>query len=127
MAIQIDVDVSDALDGIRELSDAMPEIADNAIKRIAQKSVRIAKVRHSFKSRSGALVRSVRSEDTDDGYRVYLDTAIAPYASYIHNGTSRISADPFLENAVDQAITEIPVAFDQELESKARSIGFVVH
>lgn len=56
--------------------------------------------------RTGSLKRSLKTPKKmgKARYKVYADTNIANYACYIHDGTSRMKARPFLDDAVDEVM-----------------------
>lgn len=73
-----------------------------------------ARANHNFTSRTGRLESSIKSRMTATGTEAYLDTGVAPYATYIHDGTKHIKPDKFLEAALDsQAIDK---AIDKAIE-----------
>jgi hypothetical protein len=80
-----------------------------------------AKRKHRFKSRSGKLERSVRSNLNEDGGSVYLDEGLAPYASYIHEGSDNISADPFLDDAFNES--ELDRLIDKVIDKSIKDAG----
>lgn len=55
--------------------------------------------------RTGNLKRSLKMKKMGKGRRkVFADRNIAEYASYVHDGTARMKARPFLDDAVDEVM-----------------------
>ena len=80
----------------QQAADAAPKIVSKNMRIAMSESVKqvrdLAMMRHRFVSRTGALVKSVKSEvdfnDTDGiAGRVFLDESVAPYGKFVHDGT----------------------------------------
>jgi hypothetical protein len=102
--IDIKVSVESKIkDSLKHLSDDFfDEVIEGAVHPYLDHVQKEAQRRHAFKSRTGKLERSVRTEKTDDGGSVYLDESIAPYAEYVHEGHGSWSPDRFLTDAEDE-------------------------
>ena len=100
---------------------ALPEKVERAVMREAKKQLtdvqRVARVAHRFQSTSGLrpawgrkkagyyknthkLEKSVQVEMTGDGGRVYLDTGVADYGPYVHEGQRSWEPDRFVYQAL---------------------------
>lgn len=56
---------------------------------------------------TGTLRRSLKLKRLAPGvYKVFADANIANYAYYVHEGTSKMQARPFLDNAVDKVLND---------------------
>lgn len=53
--------------------------------------------------RTGNLADSLTFDETREGFRVYSQTG---YGGYVHEGTARQQANPFLSRAAEQTIAE---------------------
>jgi hypothetical protein len=88
------------------------------------KSVQVeSKRHHRFHARTGKLTRSVKISADNDGGSIYIDDASAPYGKYIHDGTRRWSADPFVQSAYESKQRDLDVAVDRALDNAITKAG----
>jgi len=112
MAIEFDKIIT----ALHALPDAIRSELESELKGIAAVIENEAKSTHNFVSRTGRLESSVTVDYTDTGIRAYLDTGVAPYAGYIHDGTKYISPDPFLERAFTAHVGDIDAAIGRAVD-----------
>ena len=56
---------------------------------------------------TGTLKRSLKMQRVFKGkFKIFADATIANYAIYVHEGTSRMKARPFLDDAVDTVLAD---------------------
>ena len=65
---------------------------------------------------TGALRDSVESEITDDGFRVVVGNDEVNYAIYVHDGTSRQEADPFVARNLGQIGSDVFAAYRRNID-----------
>jgi HK97 gp10 family phage protein len=106
--MKIDVDINDD-----KLMKSLEQLDEEIIKEIRQVLIKDlnkvksdAKRDHRFNNRTGKLQNSIRSSLTEDknvidGF-VYVNDKAVPYAKFIHNGTKKIKADPFISDAMNK-------------------------
>ncbi|WP_353096309.1 hypothetical protein [Tissierella praeacuta] len=109
-----------------EIDDAMDEISKQVATEIQQKAINnvngpylgsktnkkklkitiIEKQPYPVAVRTGSLKRSLKTPKRmgKARYKVYSDMNIANYACHVHDGTSRMKARPFLDDAVDEVM-----------------------
>jgi len=113
-------DIAVFADELRRLPDIIRERLNLAFKEISEVIVQRASTVHRFQSRTGKLVSSIKSDYTDTGVRAYLDTGVAKYATYVHEGQRSWAPDPFLTNSFNAMVPriddEINRALDEILE-----------
>ena len=90
---------SDVIKDINSLPEGIDKAVDSKLKVVASNIANMARGNHRFQSRTGRLERSINAKGVDNGIHAYLDTGVAEYAGYVHNGTSRMAPDPFLQQA----------------------------
>ena len=52
--------------------------------------------------RTGNLMRSIKVEQTDSGFRFFVSNSQAPYAGFIEKGTGRMPPRPYFVPAIEQ-------------------------
>lgn len=136
-----------------EVKEALKKGIKNAMERSISKVHNYAATHHRFTTRTGALDRSIQSEVTNGGLHgsVWLDTRIAKYGPFVHQGTrahiirprnkkalrwpgkggfvfSKVSnhpgikKDPFLYDALDATSKEVDSIFKEEIDSVCDAI-----
>lgn len=91
MQLKADINKVHALEALRQF----PELMGKNVRLATRASLRDIKVGaqqdHAYTSRGGFAEKSVTDEVNGNGLggRVYLDTGIAFYAPFLHNGTGR--------------------------------------
>lgn len=127
--LSIQVDSVRFQTALRKSPSSMLSALRKAIKTGATMIQLEAAIVHRYMSRSGMLGRSVRTKAKGAGAEVYLDTGIAKYGPFIHEGWKRPKnksgwswkPDKFLDAALkkkeDDVETEISKAIDVALTS----------
>jgi len=101
------VDVSNALNAVNNLVAKLPKAVETAFAREAHVIENQARCIHKYKLRTGKLKSATFVQQNRMEIDGWLDETKAPYAQYVHDGTSDIQPDPFLANAFDSRTGEI--------------------
>lgn len=103
-------------DLIGELTELAEDFADGTIQREVYQTWRMVLVpaaEEEAPKRTGFLAGQINTEI--DGDTLILKSN-APYSAFVHDGTSTIEANPFLERAIDRTQDD----FDKRLETAIR-------
>jgi len=95
---------NDGSEVVAELLELAKLLEGPLFERVAYKwanEVVMPEVRANCPVRTGELLNSIELKITENGISI---TATAPYASYVHDGTSEEEANPFIEVAIERNI-----------------------
>jgi len=117
----------------RELERAFSKCADIAsreldiaLKDSGEEVVREARANHWFTDRNRDASRSIRSQ-LNKGTKtasVFLDTGIATYSEYLHDGTRYMKGGPFVEDAVKEKQGYIENEIENAIDRIFKKAGF---
>jgi hypothetical protein len=125
--LSVTVDLSRYRDFAERLPVAVERAAVRGIKRQLAAIQRRARREHRFMSTSGKrptgryyrnthmLEKSVEMTTDEHGGMVYLDTGIAAYGPYVHEGQRSWAPDQFIYGAFDKQLPEIQPAVEAEI------------
>jgi hypothetical protein len=122
--VSITVDFKDVSDSLDKLSDTLPEAVIDAIDDVASKIQRTAKTNHRYTRRTGRLAAAVKRETTDDSVTIYIDSALADYGKYIHDGFKSWSPDTFIDDAYAAHERDLSAAIDRAVDDTIKKLGF---
>ena len=114
----------EAGDNMRKLAEIMPRQIAIAAKEWLTSVQTEARLVHRFTTRTGALERSIQTKVTEraeDG-KVYLETGIARYGPYIHNGFKSWKPDMFLTDAAERKRKELPGMISRAIANSIRRV-----
>lgn len=95
------VGLDQLIDAVRKAPDAVREVLDVSVLEAAEIIREDAQSVHRYKTRFGALDRSVIARQTGPAQaEIRLDSAIAPYAVYVHEGTRAHVIEPVKRKAL---------------------------
>jgi len=79
-----------------------------------------ARRRHRYTRRTGRLAESVQISTDQKGGYVYLDSAMANYGKYVHDGQRSWAPDQFLYDAAMSEEKTLEVLIERELDRMVR-------
>lgn len=109
-------EISDVISDIKSLPKAIDDAVDSKLKVVASNIANMARGNHRFQNRTGRLERSIKVNQIDNGIHAYLDTGVADYAGYVHNGTASRPPDPFLQQAVQANLPAVDDAIGRAVD-----------
>jgi HK97 gp10 family phage protein len=89
---------------------------DRALTKIALIIEKEAKYNHKYRSRTGNLTRATQVRRIKDSIQAFINDTQAKYGKYVHDGTSKWSPDPFIDNAIKNNRTLIEKIIVEELD-----------
>jgi HK97 gp10 family phage protein len=87
------------------------------------KELRDDTVKRAPKGTTHHLEESWKTEKQGDTVWVYSDPAIAPYAKFVENGTSKMAAEPHFGPAIHAARRRYPGRVSRAIKARAADFG----
>ena len=116
MSFRITTDFSQVLQGLQKLQTGIPQMIENALIRVAEESIQVAK--DTVPVDTGTLQRSIRVLERGPNY-VIIGSDVE-YALYVELGTYKMQAQPYLGPAMDSAHTRLMQIFSDEFNRRLR-------
>ena len=127
--VAVSFDASNLIKATKDLENKQipQEIHKALVKKFREIKIR-AQQKHRFKSRTGNLVNSIRTETKKAEGTIYIDELIAPYGVYVHEGhghtVRKWRPDRFLRNAILYKRKEIIEDLKRAVSKAIRKSGF---
>src|SRR5438309_108922 len=121
---EVQVTMENETDILRLLDTLPPEIFDqvqnilhDGAQRVAERAREIAPVR-TGRLRDSIIVEAGVEVDVDEAFQPIAVVATAPYSKFVEEGTSKMTARPFLEPALEETEPEVIAEVDDVLEMR---------
>lgn len=108
-----------SIEGLDDLQEFLEELPDKVERVILPEALRegaeavLDAARQAAPKRTGNLAASLHLEEIEGGYAIVAD---APYANCVNDGTRKMKAEPFLDEAVEIAGPTVFELVDQRLD-----------
>jgi hypothetical protein len=115
MAMSVDIDCTDLLKEFEKIPLEIVKCVRRELKNQTDILQRDARNNHRYKHRTGMLRKSTEKKFTNDDLQseVYLDSGIASYGKFVHDGQRSWEPDQFIYNAADKLRGEIETALER--------------
>src|SRR5947209_18661968 len=101
----------------QEIFEEVQNILQSGAQRVAERAREIVPVR-TGRLRDSIAVEGGIEVDADEAFQPIAVVATAPYASFVEDGTSRMTPRPFLEPAMEEIEPEVVAEVDDLLEMR---------
>lgn len=119
MLVQItNKDPNTIADTSRKMSSAIDFISTDILQDLAIEVQKKAQIEHRYTSRTHNLERSVKVNTIKGQAKIYIDKVKAPYGQFVHDGTKKWEADPFIEDALEEVLNGADEKIALEIEKR---------
>ena len=101
----------------RDIFEEVQNILHDGARRVAERAREIVPVR-TGRLRDSIMVEGGIEADVDEAFQPIAVVATAPYASFVEDGTSKMTPRPFLEPALEEIEPEVMAEVDDVLEMR---------
>ena len=101
----------------RDIFEEVQNILHDGARRVAERAREIVPVR-SGRLRDSIIVEGGIEVDVDEAFQPIAVVAMAPYARFVEDGTSKMTPRPFLEPALEEIEPEVMAEVDDVLEMR---------
>lgn len=121
--VELEIDYEEAVSALDKFSNDIDEVVEKATEDVMEKIVEDAKRTHRFRTRTGTLESAVQKEIKQYTASVFIDNALAPYGTYIHEGHRSWAPDPFLEEAFRRHQSELDSCIQSAIDHLIKKLN----
>jgi len=116
--LSVEVDDSAAVNALGEFAKDFGPLIERAMLKATEEARTRAQQEHRYQRQTGNLQRAIKSKYTKNAAELFIDSAVAKYGTYIHQGFMGWDPDPFLEEAMREElfVKDIEAAIDAQID-----------
>lgn len=124
--LKIDCDPSPVTNALNKSVRDMPGTFTRINGLMGARAVAVARMRHRYSSRTGTLRNAIQSSADANAATVEINSTIAPYGGYVHEGQRSWKPDQFVPEAINATIPENLSELEHEFANSLRRNGLNV-
>lgn len=124
--VKIDCDPSPVERALNQAVREMPGTFTRINGLMGARAVAVARMRHRYSTRTGTLRNAIQSSADANAATVEINSAMAPYGGYVHEGQRSWKPDQFVPEAINATIPENLSELEHEFGNSLRRTGLDV-